>query len=76
MPQRLTARNSLVGVVPEVYSETLPEPGHVFDGQGGYDHAGGRFLFRGDDQLSVQRAVLASISGYRLDLDATVAVPG
>lgn len=75
-PQRLNARNSLVGVLPEVYAEALPAPGHVFDGNGGYDHAGGRFLFRGADQAAVHRAVLAAIARYRLDLGATVTVGG
>ena len=74
VPQRLTARNSLVGVVPEVYAEALPEPGHVFDGEGGYDHAGGRFLFRGADRAAVEGAMLAAIARYRLDLDASASV--
>ena len=69
VPQRLAGRNSLIGEVPEIYDEALPEPGHVFDGNGGYDHAGGRFLFRAADQAAVQRAVLAVIARYRLELD-------
>ncbi|MFE9427443.1 acetyl-CoA carboxylase biotin carboxylase subunit family protein [Kitasatospora sp. NPDC006697] len=68
-PQRLTARPSLVGTVPEVYAEALPEPGHVFDGEGGYDHAGGRFLLRGADRAAVERAVHTAIDGYRMDVE-------
>ncbi|MFC9325562.1 acetyl-CoA carboxylase biotin carboxylase subunit family protein [Kitasatospora sp. NPDC057015] len=75
-PQRLNARTSLVDVLPEVYAEALPEPGHVFDGNGGYDHAGGRFLFRGADQDAVHRAVRAAIARYRLDVEATATVGG
>ncbi|MDH6135664.1 hypothetical protein P3T37_005081 [Kitasatospora sp. MAA4] len=73
-PQRVLARNSLVGAVPEVYAEALPEPGHLLDGQGGYDHAGGRFLFRGADQAAVRRAVLETISRYRLEVEVPATV--
>ncbi|MFC8672363.1 acetyl-CoA carboxylase biotin carboxylase subunit family protein [Streptomyces griseorubiginosus] len=66
LPARVTARDSLVGVVPEVYAEALPANGHVFDGEGGYDHAGGRFLLRGASQAAVRRAVQEAIVRYRL----------
>ncbi|MEU5048084.1 hypothetical protein [Streptomyces griseorubiginosus] len=66
VPARVTARDSLVGVVPEVYAEALPANGHVFDGDGGYDHAGGRFLLRGTSQAAVRRAVQEAIVRYRL----------
>ncbi|MFC4031958.1 acetyl-CoA carboxylase biotin carboxylase subunit family protein [Streptomyces polygonati] len=68
-PRRVTSRTSLVGRIPEVYAEALPEPGHLFDGQGGYDHAGGRFLLRGADERQVRAAVLAAISQYALETE-------
>ena len=73
-PVRVRSCASLVGVVPEVYREALPEPGHVFDGEGGYDHAGGRVLLRGPDQAAVRRAVLEAVNRYRLVLDTLVPV--
>ncbi|MCC3771408.1 acetyl-CoA carboxylase biotin carboxylase subunit family protein [Streptomyces sp. UNOC14_S4] len=69
-PQRVVARNSLVEAVPECYAEALPHPGQVFTGDGGYDHAGGRFLFRGPDEATVRAAVLAGIARYRLETTA------
>ncbi|MGW3661826.1 ATP-grasp domain-containing protein [Streptomyces sp. NPDC005141] len=66
VPARVTLRDSLVEAVPEVYAEALPEIGHVFDGEGGYDHAGGRFLLRGTGQAAVRRAVQEAIVHYRL----------
>lgn len=68
-PRRVTGRTSLLGRVPGVYAEALPEPGHVFDGQGGYDHAGGRFLLRGADERQVREAVLTAISRYALETE-------
>ncbi len=70
-PRRVTGRTSLAGSVPEVYAESLPEPGHVFDGNGGYDHAGGRFLLRGADEELVREAVLKAISLYALETEPT-----
>ncbi|WNI18651.1 ATP-grasp domain-containing protein [Actinacidiphila sp. ITFR-21] len=68
-PARVTGRTSLVGDIPEVYAEALPRPGHVFDGQGGYDHAGGRFLLRGANEAQVREAVLAAIDRYVLETE-------
>ncbi|GAA1989756.1 hypothetical protein GCM10009738_82440 [Kitasatospora viridis] len=68
-PARVVSRASLVEAVPEVYGEALPAVGHVFDGSGGYDHAGGRFLLRGADQASVNAAMLAAIAHYRVDVE-------
>ncbi|GAA2419845.1 acetyl-CoA carboxylase biotin carboxylase subunit family protein [Streptomyces mauvecolor] len=72
-PTRLVDRVSLSGVVPEVYAEALPAPGHVFDGEGGYDHAGGRFLFRGGSQAAVHRAIREAIARYRLEVEPVTA---
>ncbi|RPE45861.1 hypothetical protein EDD90_9176 [Streptomyces sp. Ag109_O5-1] len=66
LPARVAARGSLLGEVPEVYAEALPAVGHVFDGDGGYDHAGGRFLLRGAGQAAVRRAVHEAVARYRL----------
>lgn len=51
-PSRVVYRNSLLGVVPELYSEILPPVGDIFRGDGGYMHVGGRFLLKaaGHDQ--------------------------
>ena len=76
LPARVTVRDSLVAVVPEVYAEALPEVGHVFDGDGGYDHAGGRFLLRGTGQAAVRRAVQEVIVRYRLLAEPAAAEVG
>ncbi|MEV7597047.1 ATP-grasp domain-containing protein [Kitasatospora sp. NPDC089797] len=68
-PARVVSRASLVAAVPEVYGEALPAVGHVFDGNGGYDHAGGRFLLRGADQRAVNAAMVEAIAHYRVDVE-------
>ncbi len=66
LPSRVVSRSSLMGVVPEVYGEILPDPGHVFTGDGGYDHIGGRFLLRADTTEQVEKAVAEVIARYEL----------
>ncbi|MER5886126.1 ATP-grasp domain-containing protein [Streptomyces sp. NPDC001941] len=66
LPAQVVSRTSLAGLVPEVYAEALPEVGHVFDGDGGYDHAGGRVLLRGADEAAVRAAIERSVDAYRL----------
>jgi hypothetical protein len=54
-PSRVTWRPSLISHVPGLYREILPEIGEVFDGNGGYEHIGGRFHLsgRGEDMVRV-----------------------
>ncbi|MFI0452579.1 acetyl-CoA carboxylase biotin carboxylase subunit family protein [Actinomadura sp. 6N118] len=66
LPSRVLSRTPLVGVVPEVYAEVLPDVGSIFDGTGGYDHIGGRFRLRGSGQDAVRRAVLEVMARYEL----------
>lgn len=68
-PAQVVSCVSLVDAVPEVYGESLPAVGHVFDGSGGYDHAGGRFLLRGADQAAVNAAIAEAIACYRVDVE-------
>ncbi len=65
-PSRVLSRTPLVGKLPEVYAETVPEVGEVFDGHGGYLHIGGSFRLRGPGQAAVHRAVLDVIDRYEL----------
>lgn len=66
LPSRVISRNSMLGVVPEVYAEVLPDAGTVFDGTGGYDHIGGRFRLCGPDYATVRRAALEVMSRYEV----------
>jgi hypothetical protein len=63
LPSRLTARPSMLGKVPTLYAEVLPDPGEVFDGNGGYWHVGGRFRFAGEPD-DVRRDVRAVLDRY------------
>jgi hypothetical protein len=73
LPSRLLSRPSLLGSVPTLYAEVLPEPGEVFDGTGGYWHVGGRFRFAGQP-AEVRRDVRAVLEGYRMTCEAAVPV--
>ncbi|GAA1943787.1 ATP-grasp domain-containing protein [Kitasatospora viridis] len=66
LPSRVLARNSMRGVVPEVYHEALPAVGTVLDGTGGFDRPGGVFRLKGDSAAAVHRAARAVIAGYDL----------
>ncbi|WP_190142551.1 ATP-grasp domain-containing protein [Streptomyces glebosus] len=66
LPSRVVSRTPLRGVVAEVYTETVPEVGDVFDGQGGYLRVGGSFRLRGAGQAEVRRAVLAVMERYEV----------
>lgn len=65
-PSRIVSRRSLVGLVDGVYAEVIPRIGQVFDGEGGYDHCGGRFRLRGPDQATVRRTAVEAMRRYEL----------
>jgi len=56
VPMAVVSRTPMTGVVAQVYAETLPEPGDVFDGTGGYWHTPGRFRLAGPDERSIRAA--------------------
>ncbi|MEK2495112.1 hypothetical protein WN990_36780 [Kitasatospora purpeofusca] len=72
-PSRVRQVRSVRAAIPEVYEEILPEIGEVFDGDGGYDHVGGRFRLRGADECSVYRAVLAILESFRIEVEPVAA---
>jgi hypothetical protein len=76
-PSRVVSRTSLLGTLPEIYAEVLPDVGTVFHGTGGYEHIGGRFRLRGADHDAVRRAALEVMARYRLVAhhDGQVAAP-
>jgi biotin carboxylase len=75
LPARVTARTSLVGRIPTLYAELLPDVGELFDGSGGYDHIGGRFRFSGTDAAEVERAVRATIDAYVIEAEPVTSRP-
>lgn len=67
--QRLVSRESMVGRVPHLYAEELPEPGHVFDGHGGYDILLGRFRYRASNASAIDEAIDATLGAYHYRLE-------
>jgi ATP-grasp domain len=65
-PSRVVYRNSMLGVVPEVYSETLPPIGDIFRGDGGYMHVGGRFLIKAAGHDQAVQAIQEVMRRYTL----------
>jgi len=63
-PCRIIGVRSLVGVVPDLYAETLPEPGAVLDGNGGAVHTAGAFRFRAASMERVERGIAAARTAY------------
>lgn len=71
---RLLQRPSLVGAIPGLYAEELPDPGHLFTGDGGYDTILGRFRFRYRcaSPGAVEAAILATLDQYRCTFEVPV----
>ncbi|MET9801636.1 hypothetical protein [Streptomyces sp. NPDC006368] len=64
----LVSRTGMLGRVPHLYAEVLPEPGHRFDGSGGYEAILGRFRYRGPSTKDVEHAVLETLDSYGYEL--------
>jgi hypothetical protein len=69
--RRLRSRTSLLGRISGLYAEELPDVGHLFDGQGGYDTILGRFRYRGDSAEAVERAILDTLARYSYTFEDT-----
>jgi hypothetical protein len=63
LPSRVVYQRSMLGL-PYLYAESLPAVDEVFDGKGGYKHAGGHFRFAGPDFASVRRSVVEVMARY------------
>ncbi|MFF1925211.1 acetyl-CoA carboxylase biotin carboxylase subunit family protein [Streptomyces sp. NPDC058221] len=61
----LVSRESLLERVECLYSEVLPEPGHRFDGAGGYEELLGRFRYRAPSAKHITDAVVETLQTYR-----------
>jgi hypothetical protein len=66
-PCRVAEVSSLIGRIPEVYAETLPEQGAVLDGSGGGTDTAGQFRLRGNTSCAVENAIRRVVSEYRLE---------
>ncbi|MGW2488735.1 ATP-grasp domain-containing protein [Streptomyces sp. NPDC001606] len=68
LPQRVLSATPLLGRVPFLYRELVPEPGDVLVEQAGSYATlqGGRFLFRGGPQEQIEAAVQRVLDAYRL----------
>lgn len=64
----LLSRTPLLGKIPHLYAEDLPEPGHVFSGDGGYENILGRFRFRASSPQEVEEAIVRTVDAYRYEL--------
>lgn len=60
----------LNGVVRHLYKEILPETGHRFHGDGGYENISGRFRFRGPSSAAVERAIYEVLALFKLEVRA------
>lgn len=65
-PSRVIRRSSLIGQIPGLYREILPPVGEVFDGNGGYEHIGGRFHLAGAGEEAMRAAVRSIFDQYEL----------
>lgn len=68
IPSELLQRTAQIGHVPHLYKEILPEVGHVFRGDGGYENIAGRYRFSGPDSAAVERSIYAVLAGFDMQL--------
>ncbi|NML53000.1 biotin carboxylase [Streptomyces sp. R302] len=61
----LVSRQSPLEGVEYLYAEVLPEPGHRFDGSGGYEELLGRFRYRAPSAKHLTDAVTETLRTYR-----------
>ncbi|GFN32282.1 ATP-grasp domain-containing protein [Paenibacillus xylaniclasticus] len=66
-PVEVISVTSLLGVIPEIYHERIPEPGEIMDGKGSYYHISGRYMFRGDSEAQVEQAIHRAIECFRIE---------
>lgn len=74
VPAVVVSRTPMEGRVPQVYAETLPRLGQVFDGTGGYWRVPGAFRLAGTDERSVRAAARRVMSEYRTEFGPVSAV--
>lgn len=75
VPARLVSVASLSGVVDCLLKETLPPVGYVFDGQGGYEHISGRYLFAGPSAGQVEAAIRSAMDRFSMVTERVTAAP-
>lgn len=67
LPQTVITSTSLLGVIPHLYRELIPEPGSLLEQSPGYATLqGGRFLFRGGSQHQILSAMKDAVAKYSL----------
>jgi ATP-grasp domain len=66
-PCRVRSVTSLIGDVPAMYAEVLPEPGAILNGTGGPKETGGRYRFRAGSAQEIEDAIRRVLADYRLD---------
>jgi hypothetical protein len=73
-PCEVLSATSLLGVIPCLYWESVPVPGDILDGNGGYSHIGGRFRFKGSNAQQVEAAIRHAMEVFSLEVCPRLAV--
>jgi biotin carboxylase len=68
VPCVVVRARSLMGLVPHLYAEVIPETGALLDGQGGYSKIGGRFRFRAPTAAATEQAIRRAMTLYELEV--------
>jgi hypothetical protein len=67
LPQKVLNATPLLGKIPFLYRELVPQPGQILEDTSGYANLqGGRFLFRGGTERQIADAIRAAESQYTL----------
>lgn len=67
LPRTVVSSTSLLGTIPHLYRELVPEPGSLLEQSPGYATLqGGRFLFRGGDQHQILDDMADTLAKYSM----------
>jgi biotin carboxylase len=76
-PCRITEAISLLGRIPGLYAESIPRTGDIVPAADSYyEHVGGRFRFRAASTADVEKALMATVSAYRVRAEPVTASAG
>lgn len=67
VPAEVVQVTSLMGKIPEIFHEQIPQPGEVMDGKGSYYHISGRYMFRGQSEAEVEAAIHKAIELFHIE---------
>lgn len=65
-PCKVLHCKKLQGAIATLYKETLPEPGEILDGDGGYNHISGTFFYKGNSSKEIEADMEITMNSFEI----------